>query len=601
MLFAFVLLVFSVSTVAKELKLEKAKRIGPVETEEFVKKLQNGPIVSGVQSNYSKARTEIGRTYYDYAANNIMGRMIAHAFDSGIDGIHVTYMSIFPSTAERYVTYNYLDFGLNIFIGSASTIEDARTGWGRVVNGKEDKALISQHGNGIRIFEDAGEAGYNFSEILNPTPGAGVFPGMARSGDNLVFMAQKSNGSWLAGDTVMVSTDYGTSWTGYNIISQDPLTTDVGMSEMWPTINPVNTSEFSYLFGPDVTATSANGELYVATTSDFGQTYTKELIVRDDDIQANGRQYIVENFNQLNSMYGHDGSYHVVIGAVQGVLDTSSALIDHFPILYWNNTAKELVKVSADWQDTPADTTTINNLAGLRSGNGLGLAYPHLSMGPNTGEIAIVYQQWEDNDDQATLNTVIPSGGTETFLTDIWATYSNDNGETWSDPVFVAGTPDESDIFPNVPAGFVWNSSSDSIYLDLTYMADPVANANVFGNSDAGEAIWYYERVALAAMPADTTGIVGSSGVISEFALEQNYPNPFNPATTIEYRLDAAAKVSLDVYNLVGQKVATLAEGRQAVGDYKVDFDASNLASGVYFYKLSVGQASLTRKMMLLK
>lgn len=87
----------------------------------------------------------------------------------------------------------------------------------------------------------------------------------------------------------------------------------------------------------------------------------------------------------------------------------------------------------------------------------------------------------------------------------------------------------------------------------------------------------------------------------TEIRLDQNYPNPFNPSTTISYNLAQNSNVSLDVYDLMGRKVATLVNGKQSAGEQSINFDASNLASGVYIYRLSTGNQVLTKKMILLK
>ena len=92
------------------------------------------------------------------------------------------------------------------------------------------------------------------------------------------------------------------------------------------------------------------------------------------------------------------------------------------------------------------------------------------------------------------------------------------------------------------------------------------------------------------------------------YSLKQNYPNPFNPTTTMEYSLFHSGDVSLIVYNLLGEEVARIVDEVQQAGNYKISWDASNISSGIYFYKLQVrqpgGRASdftQTRKMVLLK
>ncbi len=86
-----------------------------------------------------------------------------------------------------------------------------------------------------------------------------------------------------------------------------------------------------------------------------------------------------------------------------------------------------------------------------------------------------------------------------------------------------------------------------------------------------------------------------------KFQLEQNYPNPFNPSTDISYTIAKAGNVTLKVYNMLGQYVATLVNGFQAANTYKVNFNASGLSSGMYLYELSTGSSVITKKMVLMK
>jgi hypothetical protein len=86
-----------------------------------------------------------------------------------------------------------------------------------------------------------------------------------------------------------------------------------------------------------------------------------------------------------------------------------------------------------------------------------------------------------------------------------------------------------------------------------------------------------------------------------EFELAQNYPNPFNPTTNIQFSLPEASSVNLVVYNLLGQEVATLANGFMEAGIHKVNFDAANLNTGLYVYKLEANDFVATKKMMLMK
>ena len=98
------------------------------------------------------------------------------------------------------------------------------------------------------------------------------------------------------------------------------------------------------------------------------------------------------------------------------------------------------------------------------------------------------------------------------------------------------------------------------------------------------------------------TDVSPSSAVLPDhFELAQNYPNPFNPTTIVGFSLPTASQVTLDVYNVLGQKVATLIDERLDAGLHEAEWDAGGKSSGVYFYRLTTEQFTDTKKMLLLK
>ena len=99
------------------------------------------------------------------------------------------------------------------------------------------------------------------------------------------------------------------------------------------------------------------------------------------------------------------------------------------------------------------------------------------------------------------------------------------------------------------------------------------------------------------------TGIEESfqSSIPKTFALKQNYPNPFNPSTTISFDLSKQAHVKITVYNILGEKVADIVNNNMSAGSHRVKFDGSNLSSGVYIYRITAGEFTAVKKMMLLK
>jgi len=87
----------------------------------------------------------------------------------------------------------------------------------------------------------------------------------------------------------------------------------------------------------------------------------------------------------------------------------------------------------------------------------------------------------------------------------------------------------------------------------------------------------------------------------AEYKFYQNYPNPFNPTTTINYSLPKAGNVKLTVYNAIGSRVATILNEYKQPGNYSIKFNASNLASGIYLYRLESGNYNAARKFIILK
>ena len=116
-------------------------------------------------------------------------------------------------------------------------------------------------------------------------------------------------------------------------------------------------------------------------------------------------------------------------------------------------------------------------------------------------------------------------------------------------------------------------------------------------NQSAPASIWEIETYGVE----KTAGLKTLNAVPLSYELSQNYPNPFNPTTSIQYKVDRTQFVSLKVYDILGNEMATLVDENKQAGMYEVKFDASNLASGIYFYKLLADGFVSTKKMILLK
>ena len=127
---------------------------------------------------------------------------------------------------------------------------------------------------------------------------------------------------------------------------------------------------------------------------------------------------------------------------------------------------------------------------------------------------------------------------------------------------------------------------------------DDSANVYIGSSSStqytAGYSVIKYKQIS-------STDIVKPLGIALDYSLAQNYPNPFNPTTTIIYSLPKSSLVTLEIYDILGRRITTLVNGEKRSGTYKVIWNARNIPSGIYFYKISVGGYSRTNKMILLK
>jgi hypothetical protein len=131
-----------------------------------------------------------------------------------------------------------------------------------------------------------------------------------------------------------------------------------------------------------------------------------------------------------------------------------------------------------------------------------------------------------------------------------------------------------------------------------------------YTDASVAPGVWYYRLKQMdldgavhysdGIRPTSLTG-VEERALPTAFALDQNYPNPFNPSTTIEFALPKDSHVKLEVYDLLGRLVATLVDDVRPAGYHMQRFDASALGTGIYFYRLSAGENSFLKKMLLVK
>ena len=123
------------------------------------------------------------------------------------------------------------------------------------------------------------------------------------------------------------------------------------------------------------------------------------------------------------------------------------------------------------------------------------------------------------------------------------------------------------------------------------------------GDNDMAVANAYSDDISILFNLSSMTGVddFPETSLPESFSISQNYPNPFNAATTLNYWLDEPGFVSIAIYNILGQRVATLVEGIKQSGEYSIIWDAADHPSGIYFARLTVGGVKSSMKLVLLK
>ncbi len=278
-------------------------------------------------------------------------------------------------------------------------------------------------------------------------------------------------------------------------------------------------------------------------------------------------------FNNIDAIYDYNDVLHIIWNASWIVPNDSSGRA----FLFHYDTGSEAISEVTRAQVPRRDSCAYWNLA---------LPIDKMSLGVNaaSGAIYTVYTQYSLSD----CSHDNQSNG------ELFMQYSVDEGETWSMPLNITNSP-TPDCFEGHCASDLWPSLADKVddYLHIFYVCD--CGGPNFWNEPQANYLLYL------AYPNPLTGLTDRDNLPGKFELFHNYPNPFNINTTIKYSLKEKDAISLSIYNITGQKVATLFEGKQEAGDHQITWDAKDISSGIYFAKLETEDKSQSIRMTLLK
>ncbi|MBL1212007.1 MAG: T9SS type A sorting domain-containing protein [Ignavibacteriae bacterium] len=577
---------------------EKATKIDPASEKEIsTSKHVDGP-------KHITAGTQLFFTDYDYAGNNSIPNMI-QMYDFDASGS----LDVFAVGMKR------IDGGTrgnNFVVGSDGTFLDflasdpsAYTGWGTMqvptVGPALGKALIMGHVGGNTSWMNVDLT--TFAPDGPDSVVAGNFPSFVYLDDGTVFVTNTNGQLYKTTDMGVTNQDWG------SLDPADPLITAYN-SEYLLKKSPNG----MYIFHPSCYARAGEGGFggvgkdsadmaTISYSTDSGETWTIGEMIGEEGytpvVNRTGYFPLFENFGQVNGGVDDNGVMHVTMNGY-GYWDNGTDTTFAFPGIYWNSRDREWKAFTdeAVEQGIYLEADTYD-----RPGNGLGNAYPSISMTADGMKLMIIWQGPEYTGAVGTspVNTWTPTGTdpVELHYTDLYYVTSGDGGVTWSAPEKVPGAsePNVQETFP-YPNQELFVTGTDAT-LHYVYMVDAIPGTSLFddNNSASNDSYWAYDNFTVTI----ATDINDNELVVNEFKLDQNYPNPFNPSTTISFTLPESGMVSLKVYDVLGKEVATLVNEVVNSGQHTVDFNAENLSTGIYFYELSAGEFVQTNKMMLIK
>ena len=546
--------------------------------------------------------TIIGETQYDLQSNSSMASRIINHSDGTISAIWTICDAGSPYT-NRGTGYNYFDGASWQFPNTTNPVvinrfENLRTGFPAIgtLRGTRD-VIINHETAGYTLMADtnATKGTQPFTVFQTSATNSGpIWPRLAVGGsDNatLHVIANFSDTTYIVNGVKQPmiysrSLDAGVTWdiVELGLPGYDSTSTLYGGGEQYA-IDAVGNNVAIVTGG-----IGENVSLWKST--DNGTTFTKTLVdafpyVPENNGTPLGFDSVPTNDGSVAVVIDPNGKAHVAYGYTESGLDTTGASVYRpgtIGLIYWNeitNTKVDipitLAAVDADGSGVFEIGTLTTDVNAARYGNNAILCKPTIGLDASGG-IYIVFSLPADNDLTAD----------DQSYRDVWAVASTDGGVTWTDAINLTSTVGEEDAFPAV-------AKRVDQFLHIVYQSDfEPGTALTNGDGDATNTINYLKvDKSLFAV-----GIKEQNK--ASFAVGQNYPNPFNGTTNFGVNLTKASNVSVSVTDMFGKQVVnTVNYGQQNMGHHTYAIDCSKLSSGIYFYSVTCGNETITRKMII--
>ena len=533
----------------------------------------------------------IGITYYDYQTNGSSGNRVAICEDGSI---YVSWMWL-PSwpypPAPRHVYFNWLSPDGEWYSPEEGGPVSVTSGAGYtnldIIYG--NRGAITYHsasGNPptyVTLSVDVDPPGIGFFDHYNPpdeifpqptpNPGRMYWPYIAVDGSDNVHLLMTENTPSAGHFQRMCytnSTDGGTTWATLQLV--DTVMVISGVMDASPVSDKV---VMAYSMTQDTSTQVKNDIAYVlsedGTTWDFrnGIVNVTNFLDDPDSLWA---------YTDLDVIFDYNDDIHIVWTESW----TSSAGGTYFRtrVQHYTDATEEITTALPYFIDS-----TWYDICGAWN-----KPYSKMNLGVYEGPPQGLFMTYTKFD-----TTDISSGGYGNG--EIYMTYSEDFGATWQDGINLTETP-TPDCFAGDCDSDHWSTLADVVddELHILFINDKDAGGIVQTEGAATE-----NPVMYMTYPNPLLGVEENHNRPLNFSVAQNYPNPFNAKTTISFELKQSSPVKVEIFDITGAKVTTLADKTMSAGQHNLVWNAEDVASGVYYYRLSSNDQSVTKEAVLLK
>ena len=563
------------------------------------------PVNPYVSSGRAIGEFEIGNTFYDLQSNTSAP---ANRFYRYADGTMAAVWTRGVNTGgypDRGTGYNYFN-GADWGPAPTARIETQRTGWPTYAPQGNGELVVAHHNSAGLVVSRRDTRGTGpWSEYILAGPPTAVdisWPRMVSSGvdHSNIHMISMTYSAYEGLDLAMLyyrSTDGGQTWDIQHQIlpgmTSDEYVGFSGDSYSWAESKG---DTIAFIVCDNWT------DMFIMKSPDNGENWEKIMIWEHPYPMWNNQPtdtiYCPDGAAHL--AFDKDGMLHVVFGVNRAMMEEGAAGSSWFPfvdgVAYWNESMPAWLSGDVDALDPDVLFESGHLIGWMQDLN-------------NNGQIDLVgtsidnigkYYVSPSSMPQITVDEnnqvfVVYSGLTEGFdngaqqYRHLWARTSPDGGTTWGD--FTDLTGDILHMFDECVFPTIANRTSDQIH--LIYQADNEPGLAIRGDEDTPANNLFYQ------LSVDKGSIVGTrSKPIPSFSISQNYPNPFNGTTQVDVTLAKNAQVSLEVYNIVGQKVYEISARNLGEGVHPFQINAANLKAGIYTYSVIANGERTTRKMM---